>query len=130
MPRDHRDLLELLKAELTFLESGGYEYARQQDVAWLPTFYLEDSPSCFHRWRAAARAHNCSACVLIHLVPAEHRAKSAPCRHIPLNAAGETIESFYKSGTKQELEWALDKWLREKIRELEEQKNERRKGCA
>jgi len=118
MPSDNRDLLQVLKAELAFLESGGYECARRQDAVWRPSFYLEDSPSCFHRWRASAGERDCSDCILSGLVPKEYRNSSSPCRYIPLNAAGETIDSFYKSGTQQELEAALNKWLREKIGEL------------
>ena len=54
------------------------------------------------------------------LVPASLRDKNLPCRYIPLNAQGETIDSFYRSGTREELESALRKWLVTAIQHLEE----------
>lgn len=120
MNKDQRNPLEVLRAELAFLESGAYQYARKQDATWRPPFFLEDSPTCFHKWCGSVGERDCRDCVLIHLVPTERRTEAVPCRHIPLNAAGETIESFYKGRTQPELEWALNKWLRSKIKELEE----------
>ncbi len=56
------------------------------------------------------------------LVPPEGRATRFPCRHIPLNQAGETIDSFYRSGTPEDLEAALIQWLRATIQQLEQEK--------
>jgi hypothetical protein len=56
---------------------------------------------------------------LMQLAPWECREKKIPCRHIPLNGHGETLDSFYRTGTQQELEDALIEWLRHKIRLLE-----------
>jgi hypothetical protein len=44
-------------------------------------------------------------------MPASHL-EAIPCRHIPLNEAGETIDSFYHRHTQIELGEALDAWLR------------------
>jgi hypothetical protein len=41
-----RKLLEVLKAELTFLEQGGYR-ARPR-YPWRPNFVFEDSPTCIN----------------------------------------------------------------------------------
>ena len=53
------------------------------------------------------------------LVPPDLRNGKIPCRHIPLNAKGETIDSLYRTGTQMELETALTKWLKSTIKKLE-----------
>ena len=48
MAQDEREVLELLKFELKFLEDGGY--GRSPRTPWRPPFILEDSPNlmnCF-----------------------------------------------------------------------------------
>ena len=62
---------------------------------------------------------HCSDCLLMRFVPAESRGEKFPCRHIHLNEAGETIESFYRTGTQPELETAYGTWLRQTIQKLE-----------
>ena len=56
------------------------------------------------------------------LVPSECREQKIPCRHIPLGKHGETIDSFYRTGTQQELNEAMIEWLRDTIRKLELEK--------
>jgi hypothetical protein len=119
MGADERNLLDLLRAELNFLEQGGY--AQRQESNWRAPFIFEDSPTCLNFHRSGPR-QPCTECALIRLVPPESRKAEVPCRHIPLNVMGETIEGFYRTATQQELEWALDKWLRRKIKQLEEKK--------
>ena len=53
------------------------------------------------------------------LVPPDLRNGKIPCRHIPLNAQGETIDSLYRTGTQEELETALTNWLKSMIQKLE-----------
>ena len=53
------------------------------------------------------------------MVPEECREKKIPCRHIPLNVNGETVDSLYRTGTQEELEAALAIWLKSTIRRLE-----------
>jgi hypothetical protein len=43
MLKDKRDLLEVLKAELEFLQMGGYRHASR--VGWRPEFMFQDSPT-------------------------------------------------------------------------------------
>lgn len=117
MPADDRNLLEVLKAELDFLEQGGY--AKRKESHWRGPFIFEDSPTCLNYHRSEPH-RPCGECALMKLVPPESRSCEVPCRHIPLNAMGETIEAFYRTATQQELEWALDKWLRRKIKQMEE----------
>jgi hypothetical protein len=58
---------------------------------------------------------------LIKFVPRELRGESSPCRFIPLNEKGETIDYFYRCGTQLELEEALAGWLRAQIAQIEQQ---------
>lgn len=53
------------------------------------------------------------------LVPPGLRNGKIPCRHIPLNAQGETIDSLYRTGTQEETETALTIWLKSMIQKLE-----------
>jgi hypothetical protein len=41
------------------------------------------------------------------------RAERIPCRHIPLNVEGYTIETHYHLGTQEELEVDVASWIRE-----------------
>jgi hypothetical protein len=119
MPRDTRNLLDVLKFELEFLEQGGY--GRLPREAWRPRFVFEDSPTCMN-FNSKDR-EPCSECLLMQFVPAEARKEQTPCIHIPLSMNGETLESLYRSGTQQELEAALGAWLRATIHQLEAEKN-------
>ena len=115
MPKDDRDLLEVLKFELEFLEQGGY--GRLPREAWRPRFVFEDSPTCMN-FNSKDR-EPCEECLLMQFVPQEARTEQTPCVHIPLSPAGETIASLYRTGTQQELEEALGDWLRSTIRRVE-----------
>lgn len=46
MKRDERDLLEVLKFELKFLEDGGY--SRSASARWRPQLIFEGSPTCMN----------------------------------------------------------------------------------
>ena len=109
-------LLEILKAELAFLEQGGYR-ARARHP-WRPNFVFEDSPTCIN-FKKPEELRPCSECHLIDLVPEERRGARYPCRHILLTSRGETVNSFYEWGTEEELETALGEWLRRTIRKME-----------
>lgn len=119
MPKDDRDLLEVLKFELQFLEKGGY--GRSPRTPWTGSLIFEDSPTCMN-YDSRESPAPCSDCVLMKLVPLERRSEKIPCRHIPLNEAGETIETFYRWGTQRDLEEVLGNWLRATIGALEEER--------
>ena len=117
MPQDERELLELLKFELKFLEDGGY--GRSPRTPWRPPFIFEDSPSC-PNLGDPARTHPCSECLLMKFVPNEQRNENFTCRFIPLNGKGQTIDYFYRCGTQLEMEEALAGWLRSQISRIEQ----------
>jgi hypothetical protein len=118
MPQDQRDLLEVLKFELEFLEQGGY--GRLPRESWRPRFIFEDSPTCMN-FNSKDR-EPCSKCLLMQFVPEEARNEQTPCIHIPLSLNGETLENLYRTGTQQEIEEALGAWLRTTIHRLEVEK--------
>ena len=117
MAQDNRNPLEVLKFELQFLEAGGY--GRSPRDPHRPPLIFEDSLSCINLGCKTERAP-CSNCLLSTFVPPASRSEAIPCRHIPLNEAGETIDSFYRRRTQLELEEALNAWLRTTIRRIEE----------
>ncbi|MGB7023696.1 MAG: hypothetical protein WBD73_07860 [Candidatus Acidiferrales bacterium] len=119
MQKDERDLLGVLKDELAFLEGGGY--ARSPGTAWRPIFIFEDSPSCMNHGHRNDPA-SCSDCVLMQFVPLELRSAPIPCRHIRLNAVGETLDSLYRYGDEHEIEETVVQWLQATISPLEEER--------
>jgi len=114
--QDKRNVLQSLKAQLAFLEMGGYRRAPR--YPWRPNFVFEDSPTCIN-FEDRGPQRPCTECPLIEFVPENRRHTRYPCRHIPLTARGETVNSFYEWGTEEELENAVREWLRETIKELE-----------
>jgi len=58
----------------------------------------------------------------VQLAPEDMQRKKFPCRYIPLNERGETIDSFYRFGTQEELEPELRRWLKATIERVEKQK--------
>ena len=116
MAKDERDILELLKTELDFIEKGGY--GRSVRTPWLATSPFRDSLSCVN-YALPEKAHPCEECHLIDFVPADKRNEDLPCHAIPLNAAGDTVETLELQNNQARLEEALKEWMRAKIEELE-----------
>jgi hypothetical protein len=121
MSQDNRDILELLRFELKFVEDGGY--GRSPHAPWRAPNIFEDSPSCLN-FNESARPHPCSECLLTKFVPPDAREQDVPCRFIPLDDQGQTIDSLYRSGTQMEVEEALSTWLRREISRLEAKQTE------
>jgi hypothetical protein len=116
MTKDERDVLELLKDELAFIEQGGY--GRSVRTPWLPKSVFQDSLSCIN-YGYPYRAHPCNECHLLDFVAEEYRGQEVPCHFIPLNDRGETIEDLEGQNNEPKLEADVKKWLRGKIAELE-----------
>jgi len=115
MSDDKRDILEVLKFELSFLEQGGY--GRSVRTPWKPTSVFLDSPSCINF--SDTERHPCSECLLTDFVPADAQSEEVPCHHIPLNLNGETVYSMERQNTQAETEEALRQWLRATIQRIE-----------
>jgi hypothetical protein len=116
MAKDDRDILELLKEELAFIEQGGY--GRSVRTPWVPKSAFQDSLTCIN-YGYPYRAHACTECHLMDFVPGDRQAESVPCHFIPLNADGETIEDFEAENNYLRLEANLKRWLAARISELE-----------
>src|SRR5260370_5694122 len=112
MQKDERDLLEVLKFELQFLEDGGY--GRSARTPWRPKYIFEDSLTCMN-YDSKENPGPCSDCVLMQLVPPERRSEKIPCRHIPFSTSGETLDSLYRYSNQQETEETVGAWLRATI---------------
>ena len=120
MSKDERDLLELLKMELDFVEKGGY--GRSVRTPWKETSPFRDSLTCVN-YALPEKAHPCDECHLIDFVPAEKRNEMMPCHFIPLNESGDTVEDLEIAGNQAKMEEVLKQWMRRKIDEIEAARN-------
>ncbi len=84
---------------------------------------FQDSPTCLN-FDPTLAPRPCSECILTQLAPEDMRRKKFPCRYIPLNGREETIDSFYRFGTQEELEPELRRWLKATIERIERHKAE------
>ncbi len=121
MQKDERDLLEVLKTELEFLEDGGYTQSPR--TQWRARYIFEDSPSCMN-YESKGKRVPCSACLLLELTPAEFRDTQIPCRHIPLSAKGDTLDSLYRYDDQRTIEETAGNWLRNSISRLQQERAE------
>lgn len=119
MAKDERDVVELLKTELDFIEKGGY--GRSVRTPWKETSPFRDSLTCVN-YALPEKAHPCSECHLIDFVPAEKRDEPVPCHFIPLTETGETVEDLEVEGNQTKMEEALKHWMRRKIEQIETQR--------
>ena len=119
MTKDERDILELLKDELDFIEKGGY--GRSVRTPWQSKSIFQDSLSCIN-YGDPDRAHPCNECHLLDFVSPENRTEEVPCHFIPLNTDGETIEDLEQLDNQAKLEQEVKGWLRARIKEIEEER--------
>ncbi len=117
MPKDDRDILEVLKGELDFIEEGGY--GRSVRTPWKPTEIFQDSLTCIN-FGDPKRSRPCDECLLMEFVPPDYRSESVPCHRIPLNRGEETVDSISQRDDQDELEEAVKSWLRATISRIEE----------
>jgi len=115
-----RELIELLKQELLFVEQGGY--GRSVHKPHDPTIVFQDSPTCLN-FGEPQRVHECDQCLLTRMVPADKMGEARPCHHIPLNAKGDTIAQLAEKGDDLRTQEAVAAWLRKVIANLEQLQN-------
>ena len=116
MSPDQRNRLEVLKAELDFVEKGGY--GRSVRTPWQPTSIFRDSLSCLN-FGDSSRPYPCEDCLLIDFVPEAERSEAVPCHFIKLDEEGNSVAALDARGDQQEIEERVKAWLREKISEME-----------
>src|ERR1044071_220669 len=119
MVSDERDILELLKDELDFIEHGGY--GRSVRTPRESRSIFQDSLTCIN-YADPNRTHPCNECHLLEFVSPQHRTEAVPCHFIPLNSDGETIEDLELQDNEAKLERRVSAWLRTKIKEIEEER--------
>lgn len=117
--KDDRDILELLKAELAFIEQGGY--GRSVRTPWLPRSVFQDSLTCIN-YADPDHTHPCNECLLTDFAATDHRSESVPCHYIALNEEGETIADLEAQDNQSKLEATVKRWMSAKIKEIEEQR--------
>jgi hypothetical protein len=122
MLTDDRDVLDVLKFELDFIEKGGY--GRSVRTPWLPTSIFQDSLTCLN-FGDPNRSHPCEECLLMALVPQEHCSEEVPCHHIPLTPEGKTIQQLEQNEGREDTEEVVKSWLRRMIKILEEARAEK-----
>ena len=115
MANDGRDLINLLEAELRFIELGGYDPSRPN--AWYPKSIFRDSLTCIN-FGSPYRSRTCRDCHLFEFVESEHRSEDTPCHFIPLTDRGETIAGLERVTSVTRLKHEVKNWLRWKIQQL------------
>jgi hypothetical protein len=116
MRKDKRQLVDVLRQELEFVEKGGYRHPSH--AAWRPQFMFQDSPTCFN-FNSNDIPAPCTDCVMMQVVPADSQQRKFPCRYIPLNERGETLDHLYRAGTQEETQATFKNWLKSTIARLE-----------
>jgi hypothetical protein len=127
MSNDDRDVLEVLKAELSFIENGGY--GRSVRTPSQPTSAFQDSPSCLN-FADPERIHPCEECLLMAFVPPDQRGTEVPCHHIPLGPSGETVDELGQELSPGKKEEAMKEWLRATIHRIELERAARKSPSA
>jgi len=117
MAKDDRDILEILKGELDFIEKGGY--GRSVRTPWLEKSVFQDSLSCIN-YADPKHSVPCSECRLLEYVDTAQQVEAVPCHFIHLNEAGDTIEELENTENEAKLEKEVKDWLRARIHEIEE----------
>jgi hypothetical protein len=117
---DDRDLLEVLKFELDFVDQGGY--GRSVRTPWKKTSTFQGSLSCIN-FGDPERTHPCNQCQLMQFVPPGARSEDVPCHHIPLDETGRTVDTIEQKGNQEEIEESVKKWLRTTIQRLEQERS-------
>lgn len=117
MPADPRDVLDVLRYELNFLEQGGYERVRRLG---LPASIFQDSLTCLNHGDPL-RPHACRECLLYDFVPTECRNEDIPCHFIPLDPQGHTVSEIADTGEKLA---KLRTWLRSTLERIQSERDE------
>ena len=115
MAKDGRDILEVLQAELDFIEKEGYKLSDR--TPWLSKSIFQDSMTCLN-YGYPYRAYPCSECHLLDFVATEDFKTLVPCHYIPLNKAGETIEELESKGDEARALNLVKTWLRTQIDQI------------
>jgi hypothetical protein len=115
MSQDLRDVLQILRYELNYLEQGGFDRDRAllgSESPFLGTF------SCIN-FGDPLQAHACRECMLHQFVPDDRKAEEIPCHFIRLDPSGETIAELIQKNDPRHMTIVLENWLRATIARIE-----------
>jgi hypothetical protein len=116
------NLIRLLEAELDLIENGGYESPAGHPDVKRPLFDRSVSMACINHWEVPGHEADCHEdCVLLDAVPNGKRGEKMPCHHIPLNAAGETVDSLEATAGRERAQEEVKRWLRQEIARLKQE---------
>jgi hypothetical protein len=115
MKQDLRDILQVLRFELNYLEQGGFD----RDRALLGTESPFQGTFACINFGDPLRAHACRECMLFQFVPDDKKTEEFPCHHIRLDDSGETVEQLIAKNDPRRMVEALEHWLRATITRLE-----------
>ena len=59
-------------------------------------------------------------CALLEFALQESRHEAVPCRHIPLNELGTTLQTLYRTSTYEEMRETIREWLLRTIKRLDQ----------
>ncbi len=120
MAEDGRDILEILKDELVFIEQGGY--SRSVRTPWVPKSIFQDSLTCLN-YGYPYRAHPCAECRLLDFVASQDHSQPVPCHFIPLDDTGKTLEDLELEGNESQTVNTVKQWLQTKISQIEAERS-------
>lgn len=111
------DILDVLKGELRFIESGGYTNP-EQATGKRPLMF-RDSPTCLRPQQMAGRLP-CAECPLMEFVPPAARSGKLPCQALPVGPDCETVEEAAAHCDRRHLKQLVAQWLKLTIRRVEQ----------
>ena len=120
MTQDPREVLQILRYELNYLEQGGFDRSREMLGPESP---FQGSYACIN-FNDPLQAHACRECRLFQFVPDSKKTEELPCHHILLGDSGETIDRLIEKNDPGHLKMVLEQWLRTTIATLEENSNQ------
>lgn len=108
MAWDKREIIGLLRLEIENIRQRGFGP------------YFRDSVLCINAGKTA-RADPCDQCLLLQFVPEKAQKEAVPCYHIPLNEAGQTVDSLRGQPAAKQLESAVLAWMEAAVARLEKE---------
>lgn len=109
MAWDKREVLGLLRMEIENVRRRGFG------------LYFRDSVLCINAGKSSELDDACEQCLLQQFVPAQYKGDKLPCSHIPLNEAGDTLDSLRQKGTRKERDAAVLAWMEAAAARLEKE---------
>jgi hypothetical protein len=102
-----KNLLQVLDAELRFVDGGGYT---DLSTHGYPQPFFSRSPSC-PNFGLIRMNTPCSDCDWMRFVPAHLRDQEFPCRFVQVSPNGETIMTVWNDGGVEAVTGHLRHWL-------------------